>query len=149
MSRQKGPQTWTGDAGGYDNRSMRARSWGLAVTHLRGWGTPSASAAGLAIVAEVWQPLEVRPETGIDELKRLNWRTIEVLTCDFARVIGTPIPAWMRGCSRPDTALPWLCRHATALPTRIADTRQPRLSWDCPTAPGALAAGHSNRWARV
>ncbi len=35
--------------------------------------------AGLAIVAEVWRPVEVRPETRFDELERLNWRTIEVL----------------------------------------------------------------------
>lgn len=34
---------------------------------------------GLAIVAEVWRPVEVRPETRLDELERLNWRTIEVL----------------------------------------------------------------------
>ncbi|MCZ6760324.1 MAG: AbiV family abortive infection protein [Gemmatimonadetes bacterium] len=35
--------------------------------------------AGLAVVADVWQPVEVRPEMRFHELEQLNWRTLEVL----------------------------------------------------------------------
>lgn len=35
--------------------------------------------AGLAVVAEVWRPVDVRAEMRFDERERLNWRTLDVL----------------------------------------------------------------------
>ena len=35
--------------------------------------------AGLAAVAELWRPFEVRPETGWDDVQQLNRRTLEVM----------------------------------------------------------------------
>ncbi len=35
--------------------------------------------AGLAVVGELWQPVELRPAMRFDELERLNCRTLEVL----------------------------------------------------------------------
>lgn len=34
---------------------------------------------GLAVVAELWRPFELTPETTKDELEGLNWRTLETL----------------------------------------------------------------------
>ena len=35
--------------------------------------------AGLAVVAEFWRPVDVRPEMRFDELEQLNQRTLELL----------------------------------------------------------------------
>jgi hypothetical protein len=37
------------------------------------------SQAGLTVVAEVWRPVEVRPEMGTDERQQMNRRTLDVL----------------------------------------------------------------------
>lgn len=34
---------------------------------------------GLSIVAEIWRPIDVRPEMRFSELERLNWRTLEIM----------------------------------------------------------------------
>ena len=52
-----------------------ASLWGARAVHQIGAPTQ----AGLAVVAEVWQPVEVRPEMRFDELERLNQQTLELL----------------------------------------------------------------------
>ena len=37
------------------------------------------SQAGLAVVAEVWRPVELRPEMGTDERQQMNRRTLDAL----------------------------------------------------------------------